>query len=321
MNPKLCLWISLFCTFPINGLTSCVSFCVCFSHWASCSQGPSLLQGMSVLLSFSWSSNIQVHGGAILFIIPWWALELFLPFFKKIYFWLCWVFVAAHRLSLVVANGDYSLIAVRGLFIVVILLLWNTGSRTRFNSIQFSHSVMCHSLQPHESQHARPPCPSPAPGVYSNSCLLSQWCHPTISSSAVPFSSHLQSFSASGYFPMSKLITSSSQSIRIWASTSVLPMNTQDWFPLGWARWIFLKSKELSRFFSNTTVQKHQFFGAQATHSSILAWRIPWTQEPGRLQSTGSQRARHDWATSLSLSFFLSSQSNPHIHTWLLDKP
>ena len=117
-------------------------------------------------------------------------------------------------------------------------------------SVQFSHSVVSDSLQPHESQHARPPGPSPTPGVYSNSCLLSRWCYPTISSSVVPFSSRLQSFLALGSFPMSQFFTSGGQSIGISVSTSVLPMNIQDWFPLGWTGWISLQSKGLSRVFS-----------------------------------------------------------------------
>ena len=122
-------------------------------------------------------------------------------------------------------------------------------------SVQFSRSVMSVSLQPHGLQHTRPPCPSPTPRDYSNSCPLSWWCHPTISSSVVPFSSRLQSFPASGSFLMSQLFTSGGQSIG--ASASVLPMNIQDWFPLGWTGWISLQSKGLSRVFSNTTVQKH----------------------------------------------------------------
>ena len=122
---------------------------------------------------------------------------------------------------------------------------------------------MSDSLWPHESQHTRPPFPSPIPRVYSNSCPLSRWCHPTISSSVIPFSSCPQSFPASGSFQMSQLFTSGGQSIGVSASTSVLPMNIQDLFPLGWTGWIFLQSKGLSRVFSNTTVQKHQFFGAQ----------------------------------------------------------
>ena len=136
------------------------------------------------------------------------------------------------------------------------------------------------SWQPHGLQHTRPLCPSPTPGAYSNSCPLSRWCHPTISSSVVPFSSCLQSFPASGSFQMSQLFESSGQNIRASASSTVLPMNIQDWFPLGSTGWISLQSKGLSTAFSNTTVQKHQFFGAQ-----------------------------------------LSSQSNSHIHIWLLEKP
>ena len=132
-----------------------------------------------------------------------------------------------------------------------------------FCSILFSHSVMSDSLWPHGLQHTRPPCPSPAPGVYSNSCPLSQWCHPTISSSVIPFSSCLQSFPVLGSFPMSQLFTSSNQSIGVSASGLVLPMNTQDWSPLGWNGLISLQSKGLSRVFSNTTVQRHQFFGIQ----------------------------------------------------------
>ena len=123
-------------------------------------------------------------------------------------------------------------------------------------------------LWPHESQHARPPCPSPTPGVYSNSCPSSWWCHPTISSSVFPFSSCPQSLPASGSFPVSQLFKWGSQSIGVSASASVLPMNTQDWSPLGWTGWISLHSKGLSRIFSNTTVQKHQFFSAQLSSQS-----------------------------------------------------
>ena len=149
-----------------------------------------------------------------------------------------------------------------------------------FSSIQFSRSVMSDSLRPHELQHARPPCPSPTPGVHANLCPSSQWCHPAISSSVIPFSSCPQSLPASGSFPLSQLFTWGGQSIGVSALASVLPMNTQDWSLLGWTGWTSLQSKGLSRVFSNTTVQKHQFFGAQ-----------------------------------------LSSQSNSHIRTWLLEKP
>ena len=145
--------------------------------------------------------------------------------------------------------------------------------------IQFSHSVVSDSLRPHELWHTRPPCPSPTPRVYSNSGPLSWWCHPAVSSSVVIFSCP-QSLSASGSFPMSQLFVWGGQSIGVSALASVLPMNTQDWSPLGWTGWISLQSKGLWRVFSNTTVQKHQFFGTQ-----------------------------------------VSSQSNPHIHTWPLEKP
>ena len=128
---------------------------------------------------------------------------------------------------------------------------------------QFSHSVVSDYLWPHEPQHARPPCPLPTPGVYSNSCPLSRWCHPTISSSVVPFSSCLQSFPASGSFQMSQFFASGGQSIGVSASTSVFPMNTQDWFPFEWTGWISLQSKGFSRVFSNTTFQKLQFFSTQ----------------------------------------------------------
>ena len=121
---------------------------------------------------------------------------------------------------------------------------------------------MSDSLQPHRLQHAWLPCPSPTPRVYSNLCPLSQWCHPTISSSVIPFSSHLQSFPALGSFLMSQFFAWGGQSIGVSASASVLPMNIQDWFPLGWTSWISLQSKGLSRVFT-TTVQKHQYFGAQ----------------------------------------------------------
>ena len=129
-------------------------------------------------------------------------------------------------------------------------------------SVQLSRSVMSHSLRPHRLQHARPPCPSPTPRVYSNSCSLSLWCHPTISSSVVPFSC-LQSFPASGSFQMSEFFTSGGQSIGASASASVLPMNIQHWFPLGSTGLISLLSKRLSRVFTNTAIQKRQFFGAQ----------------------------------------------------------
>ena len=132
-----------------------------------------------------------------------------------------------------------------------------------FSSVQFSRSVVSDSLRPQGLQHARPPCPSPTPGIHSNSCPSSRRCHPNILSSVVPFSSYLQSFPESGSFPWSQFFASGGQSIRVSASTSVLPVNTQDWSLLGWIGWISLQSKGLSRVFSNTTVQKHQFLSAQ----------------------------------------------------------
>ena len=146
--------------------------------------------------------------------------------------------------------------------IIFILPTWHSNSSVQSRSVQFSRSVVSDSLRPHESQYARPPFPSPTPRVYPNPCPLSRWCHPTISSSVIPFSSCPQSFPASGSFQMSQLFTSGGQSIGVSASTSVLPMNIQDWFPLRWTGWISLQSKGLSRVFSNTTVQKHQFFSA-----------------------------------------------------------
>ena len=139
----------------------------------------------------------------------------------------------------------------------------NSDSLISFSSVQFSCSVMSDSLQPHGLQHARPPCPSPTPWVYPNSCPLSRWCHPTTSSSVAPFSSCPQSFPASGSFQMSQLFAWGGQTIGVSASVSVLPKNIQDWFPLGWTGWISLLSKGPSRAFSNTTVQKHQFLGPQ----------------------------------------------------------
>ena len=122
---------------------------------------------------------------------------------------------------------------------------------------------MSDCLRPHELEHARPPCPSPTPRAYSNSCPFNWWCHPTISSSVVPFSSCLQSFPAPESFHMTQFFPSGGQSTGVSASASVLPMNIQDWFPLGWTGWISLQSKGFSKLFSSTIVQKHQFFGAQ----------------------------------------------------------
>ena len=210
-------------------------------------------------------------------------------------------------------------------FLLFFLLIKRLFSSSSLSVIQFTHSVVSDLLWPHEPQHSRPPCPSPTPRVYPNSCPLGQWCHPTISfsvipfpscpqsfpalgsfqmrpsptprvyqnscplsrwyhpsisSSVIPFSSCPKSLPALGSFQMSQFFASGGQSIGVLATTSVLPMNTQDWSPLGWTGWISLQSKGLSRVFANITVQNHQFFGAQ-----------------------------------------LSSQSNSPIHTWPLEKP
>ena len=155
-----------------------------------------------------------------------------------------------------------------------------------FSSVQSLSSVWLFET-PRTSSTPRPPGPSPTPGAYSSSCPLSLWCHPITSSSVIPFSSHLQSFPASGSFEMGQFFTSGGQSIGVSASTSVLPMNTQDWFPLGWNGWVSLQSKGLSRVFSNTTVQKYQFFGAQLylySNSHIHTWLLEkpqlWLEGP-----------------------------------------
>ena len=158
--------------------------------------------------------------------------------------------------------------------------LWNKWRLYVFlfnsvSSVQFSHSVMSDSLRPHELQHARPPCPSPTPGVHSDSHLSSQWCHPAISSSVVPFSSCPQSLPASESFPRSQLFTWGDQSTGVSALASFLPKNTHSWSPSEWTCWISLQSKGLARVFSNTTVQKHQFFSAQLSsqsNSHIHTW-------------------------------------------------
>ena len=215
-------------------------------------------------------------------------------------------------------------------------------------SVQFSsvHSVVSDSFRPHELQHARPPCPSPTPGVHWDSRPSSQWCHPAISSSVVPFSSCPQSLPATGSFLMSQLFAWGGQSIGVSALASVLPMNTQDWLPLEWTGWMSLQSKLtliltapqspfkgkeetgvllgvlvnrrltnnllgpslVAQMVNNLPATQETWVRSlggedplekqMATHSSILAWRIPWIEEPGRLQSMGSQRVRHDWETN-----------------------
>ena len=159
--------------------------------------------------------------------------------------------------------------------------LFSLGSQSNCPKFQFSSVQPLSCVRPHGLQHTRLPCPSPTPRACSNSWPSSWWCHPTSDSlSVIPFSSCIQSFPASGSFPMSQFFASGGQSISVSASSSVLSMNIQDWFPLGWTCWITFHSKGLSRVFSNTTVETHQFFSAQP-----------------------------------------SSQSNSHIHTWLLEKP
>ena len=160
---------------------------------------------------------------------------------------------------------------------VPLLFSWNYHNTVNQLLLLFSRSVMSGSLWLHELQYARHLCPSPSPGACSNSCPLSQWCHPTISSPFVPFSSSLHFFQASASISMSRLSASGGQSIGASASASVLPMNIQDWFPLGLTGLISLKSKGLSRVFSNTTVQKHQFLGAQLSlwsNSCIHTWLL-----------------------------------------------
>ena len=150
-------------------------------------------------------------------------------------------------------------------------------SRLVVSSVQFSCSVVFDSLRPHELQHARPPCPSPTPGTYSNSCPLSWWCHPAISSSVVPFSSCPQSLPASESFPMSQLFEWGGQSIGVSASASVLSMNNQDWSPLEWTGWISLQSKGLSRVFSNTRL---------VVDEANCCWFLVWVRLGGKWQNT-----------------------------------
>ena len=157
-----------------------------------------------------------------------------------------------------------------------ILLFWFFCPDHQFSSVQFSRSVVSDSLRPHESQHARPPCPSPTPRVHSNSRPSSQWYHPAVSSSVIPFSSCPQSLQHQSSL-MSQLFAWGGQSTGVSALASFLPMNTQDWSPLEWTSWISLQSKGLSRVFSNTTVQKHQFFRAQLSlwsNSHIHTWLL-----------------------------------------------
>ena len=157
------------------------------------------------------------------------------------------------------------------------MISYKTKLPIHYSSVQFSGSVMSDSLKPHELQHARPPCPSTASGVHPNSLPSSQWCHPDISSSVIPFSSCPKSLPASESFPVSQLFTWGGQSTGVSALASVLPKNTQDWSPLKWTGWISLQSKGLSRVFSNTTAQKHQFFSthlSSQSNSDIHTWPL-----------------------------------------------
>ena len=171
--------------------------------------------------------------------------------------------------------------------VIKLLKTCSTSWVIRFNSVQFRHSVMSNSLGPHELQHARPSCSSPSPRVHSDSCPSSQWCHPAISSSVVPFSSCPQSLPTSESFPMSQLFAWGGQSTGVSALASVLPKKSQDWSLSEWTGWISLQSKGLSRVFSNTTVQKHQFFGTQPSsqsNSHIHTWPQEKTIEWERLE-------------------------------------
>ena len=167
------------------------------------------------------------------------------------------------------------------------------------SSVKFSSSVLSDSLWLHEPQHSRPPCPSPTPGVHPNPCPSSWWCHPTTSSSVVPFSYFPQSFPASGSCPMSQLFASVGQNIGISASTSVLPMNTQDWSSLGWTRWISLQSKGLPRVFSSTTVQKERVINMNS-FKNLCAWK-----GTAVFQLTSRGRAAHSSALCRGRSFQL----------------
>ena len=167
---------------------------------------------------------------------------------------------------------------------------------SQIRSDQISRSVVSESLRPHESHHARPPCPSPTPGVHSDSRPSSQWCHPAISSSVVPFSSCPQCLPASESFPMSQLFAWGGQSTGVSALSSFLPKKSQDWSPSEWTGWISLQSKGLSRVFSNITVQKHQFFGAQPSSQSLL--RLKYCPHP---QSIFFLEKRTSWS-KLSLA-------------------
>ena len=208
-----------------------------------------------------------------------------MDFYTVSTFWLLWTLLQwtwvcedLFEILISVLLDKYLEVGLLDHMLVLVLISWGPSYYfPLYLSVQFSHSVMSNSLRPHESQHARPPCPSPAPGVHSNSRPLSRWCHPVISSSGVPFSSCPQSLPASESFPMSQHFARGSQSTGVSASASLLPKNTQGWSPWEWTGWISLQSKGLSRVFSNTTVQKHQFFGTELSsqsNSHIHTWPL-----------------------------------------------
>ena len=189
--------------------------------------------------------------------------------------WVAYDYKVEYKMSakMIFRRGRVSLIA----FTVCLTGLSKLCKWLVLTLLLFSHSVMSNSLQPHGMQHTRLPCPSPTPRACSNSCPLNRWCQPTISSSVVPFSSRLQSFPASGSCLMCLVFTSGGQSMGVLASSSILPMNIPRWFPLGLTGFISLQSKGLSRVFSNTTAQKHQFFSAQLSsqsNSHIHTWPL-----------------------------------------------
>ena len=225
-----------------------------------------ILTNICCLFSF-WSWPFwQVRGDILLrfwFAFSWRLETVFSPLYIPASFVRHWLTIRAWIYFRVLSFSFFPLIPVCFCVSTIQFDYCSFVAQEVYFQFQFSHSVISDSLWPHDPEHARLPCPSPTSGVHPNSCSWNRWCHPTISSTVVPFSVCPQSFPASGSFPMSQLFASGAQSIGVSASASVLPMNIQDWSPLGWVGWISLQSKGLTRVFSNTTVQKHQFFGAQ----------------------------------------------------------
>ena len=238
-----------------NVLSFCTKSCSDFSFIPGNSQNPS--HGSQVTCGLLWLLDL-----IFFFLTNLCFLTLFLSLCDSSNVYISWDFCCSYFLCMEFSSSKY---LVAGTYLMV---QW-------FSSVQSSRSVVSDSLRPHEPQYARPPCPSPTLGVHSDSRPSSQWCHPAISSSVVPFSSCPKSLPASESFPVSQLFTWGGQSIGVSASASVLPMNIQDWFPLWWTGWISLQCKGLSRVFSNTTLQKHQFFGTQLSsqsNSHIPTW-------------------------------------------------